>query len=368
MNTWARLATKLYRLLLAGYPEKFRSEFGAEMQDVFGTVLEDAQRASGERPWQLFWRELRDWPRTIVREHLQARRRKMPSNGFVDEKPLQRSELLAAMMIFLIPMFSIFLTTGIRLPNWADILLVFLFWGCIIFAVGLAVARRLPRWSLSYMGVLMMIGFVFVRFDRVWTWTFPYFIQAFGPRSAWPLGVRIIYSGGGALSTTFSILVSALILVSVLRLFPITRKIWHRIRRDLTQLSFLIYGSLVFFIIIAFEEFQYDEIPKFIAWSCLALGAWLYLRSRGKRQRMLALIGGATGGMWVIAISYWVLIPLQDWQSRYSLISMRDLRWTDTSTAIIGWICILLAMMAPALLNLLPIQQRSDIQEDNAPS
>jgi hypothetical protein len=292
----------------------------------------------------------------------------MPSNGFIEEKPLTRSELLAAMVIFLLPMLSIFLTIWLYLPQWIQIVLTFLFWGFTIYSVGLAFAKRLPRWSLSYIGVLIMIGFVYGRFDRVWTWTFPYFIQAFGPRSMWSLGVRIVYSGGGAISTIFSILVSALVLVGILGLFPITRKIWRQIRSDWTQISFLIYGSLVFSVIIAFEEFQYDEIPKLTGWLCLALGAWLYLRSKGQRQRIWALLGGATGAMWVIAISYWVLIPLQDWEGRYSLITMQDLRWTDTSMVIIGWICILLVMIAPALLSFLPHTPPSDVQEGVAPT
>ena len=364
MNRWARVSMKLYRALLAFYPRGFRSVFGEEMQDDFQSALLEAQHSGGKLTWQLLWREFRYWPGSVRREHLRARRMKMPSNGFIDEKPLQRSELLAAMMLFLLPMVSILLTTGISLPNWANILLVFTFWGCIIFSVGLAITKRLPRWSLPYLGALLVIGLIVAQFDRAWTWTYPYFIQAFGSRSTWPLGIRIIYVSGGAFSTIFLILVSSLVLAGIFGLFPITRKIWHRIRRDWTQLSFLIYGSLVFLISIAFEEFRYDEIPKLLAWISLAVGAWLYLRSNEKSQRILALLGGATGAMWIIAISYWVLIPLQDWPTRYA----KNFRWTDTSTAIIGWICFLLAMIAPALLNFLPPTPPPNVQEDVAPT
>jgi len=284
----------------------------------------------------------------------------MTSNGFVDNKPLQRRELLAALILYLLPMVSILLSTGINFPNWANILLVCFFWGCIIFAVGLAVTKRLPRWSLPYLGVLMVIGLLFAQFDRAWTWTYPYFIQSFGSRSTWSLGIRIIYGTGGALSMMLIILVSAIVLVRILSLVPITRKLWHRIRSDWTQLSFLIYGSLVFFVSIAFEEFQYDELSKIIAWISLALGAWLYLRSNEIKQRILALIGGSTGAMWTIAISYWVLIPLQNWPTRYA----NDFRWTDTSTAILGWVCFLLIMIAPSLLNFIPYSPPPDVQEN----
>ena len=39
---------------------------------------------------------------------------------------------------------------------------------------------------------------------------------------------------------------------------------------------------------------------------------------------------------------------------------------TDTGTAIIGWVCILLVMMAPALLNFLPNTSPPDVQENAA--
>ena len=368
MTGWTRRLIRLYRVLLAFYPRGFRSAFGEEMEDDFQAALVETQRADGGETWQLLWREFRHWPGSIWQAHLQARSKKMPSNGFIEEKPMQPSELLAAMMLFLIPMVSILLTTGIRLPNWANILLVFTFWGGIIFAVGLAIAKRLPRWSLSYLGILLIIGIIFGQFDRAWTWTYPHFIQSFGPRSMWPLGIRIIYSAGGTLTFIFSILLGALILVSFLRLIPYTRIIWLRIRTDWTQLSFLLYGSIVFLVIFAFEEYRYDDIWKFAAWASLALGAWLHLHAKRQKQRILALICGATGAMWIIAFGTWFLIPLQDWQERYSLISIQDLRWTDTSVAIIGWICILLAMIAPALLNLLPTPPSLDSQKDVTPT
>jgi len=361
MNNWSRIAMRLYRALLAFYPRGFRSVFGDEMQDDFQTALLEIQHSGEKHAWQLLWREFRHWPGSVWREHLRVRMI-MSSNRLIEEKPLTRSEQLAAMMLFILPMVSIFLTTGMHLPNWANILLVFIFWGCIISSVGLAIRKRLPRWSLPYLGVLLVIGIIVAQFDRAWTWTYPYFSQAFGARSTWPLGIRIIYSGGGAFSMIFLILVSSLVLVGILGLFPISRKIWHRIRRDWTQLSFLIYGSLVFLVSIAFEEFRYDEISKTIAWISLALGAWLYLRSNEKKQRILTILGGATGAMWIIAISYWVLIPLQDWPTRY----VKDFRWTDTSTVVIGWICFLLIMIAPALLNFLPYSPSPNIQEDAA--
>lgn len=277
---------------------------------------------------------------------------------FIEKKPLSRSELLAAMIIFLlpllIPLISILASTGNSIPKWVDYFLLILYWGAGLFVLGLALIKRMPRWSLSYLGFILMLGLIFSQYDRIWSWIYSAFIQSFGPRSLWPLSVRIVYGGGFAFIMLFTFLVGALILVNLLRFLPFTRAVWQHIRADWTQLSFMLYGGLVFGILLAFEEYQHEEIWMFIAWTCLALGAWLYLQAKRQKQRILALIGGATAAMWIVATAFWVLIPLQDWQSRYSLISMEDLRWTDTSSAIINWAFILLMLIAPASLNLLP--------------
>ena len=136
----------------------------------------------------------------------------------------------------------------------------------------------------------------------------------------------------------FLILLSALILVNLLRLLPYTRGVWQRIRADWTQLSFMLYGGLVFGILLAFDEYRHEELWKFIAWICLALGAWLYLRAKGQKQRILALIGGATGAMWIVALAKWMLIPLQKWPTGYPVSPSETTRWVETGSAMVGWV------------------------------
>lgn len=353
MSSWVRLITKVYRMLLAFYPPRFRAEFGEEMEDVFTTALTEVQPPGGKQPWRLFWREIRDWPGSVLQEHLRARRRKMSANGFIEEKQLPRSELLAALIIFLLPLFTIFVT-GINPPQWMDYFLLILFWGGVLFALGLAISKRLPPWSLPYLGFVLMLGIILSRYDRFWSWIYPYFIQSFGPRSYWPLPIRIIYVGVFGFIVLFSILLSALVLVNLLRLLPYTRGVWQRIRADWTQLSFMLYGGLVFGILLVFDEYRYEDVWKFVAWLCLALGAWLYLRAKGQKQRILALIGGATGAMWIVALAKWVLIPLQKWPTGYPVAPSEATRWVETGGAMIGWAWILIMLIAPALLNLLP--------------
>jgi hypothetical protein len=362
------LLIRLYIWLLRMYPPRFLTEFGEEMMAIFIQAVREA----GEQGWLsltgVVLREICDWPGSILREHLQARRRQMPTNGSIEEKPLARSELLAAMIIFLLPLFSILTLTGISLSQWMNYVVLVLFWGALIFALGLAIFKRLPPWSLPYLGFALMLSVILSRYDRISSSRiYPYFIQSFGPRSYWSLPVHISYGGINAFIVLFSVLLSALVLVNLLRLLPYTRGVWQRIRADWTQLSFMLYGGLVFAIILAFEEYRYEDIWKFVAWLCLALGAWLYLRAKGQKQRILTLIGGATGALWIVALAKWVLIPLQKWPMGYPVSPSETTRWTETGNIMIGWVFILLMLIAPALLNLLPSSPPPTVQEDISP-
>jgi hypothetical protein len=358
VNVWAHLSTRFYHALLTLYPSEFRAEFGDEMQNVFATALTEAQRRGRELPWRLFWLEIRGWPGSVLREHLRARRREMASNGFVEEKPMPRIELLVALIIFLLPLlwplFGILAATGNSLPRWVDTTVLVLLLGVVLSALGLAIVKGLPRWSLSYLGFVLMLGFILSWYDRIWGWIYPFFIQSFGPRSYWSVPMRILYVAVFEFIFLFSILLGALILVNLLRLLPHTRGVWQRIRADWTQLSFLLYGGLVISTMLLFDEYHHDNVWHLVAWSCLVLGAWLYLRAKRPKQRILALICGATGAMWIVALAKWVLIPLQKWPTGYPVSPSEATRWVEVGSAMIGWVWILVMLLVPALLSLLP--------------
>jgi hypothetical protein len=339
---------------MAFYPPGFRAEFGQEMADAFAAALAEAQRAGGKKPSQLFWREIRGWTRSVVREHTLEWRRRMPSSGFIEEERLPRSEMLAAMAVFLLPLLFFVAAAGTDLPRWLDDLLPMLLVGALLIALGLAIIKGLPRWSLAYLGLVLMLGITITGYDRIWSGIYPFFIGSFGPRSVWPVPVRVLYGGAFAFIIYFSILLSGLIVVNLLRLLPFARGVWQRIRADWTQLSFLFYGGLVFGIPLLFDEYHHAEMWHSAVWLVLALGAWLHLRARGHRQRILALIFGATAAMWAVACAKWVLIPLQKWPMGYPLSPSEATRWVETGGALVGWICILIMLVAPALLDLLP--------------
>lgn len=357
------LVTKFFRLLIACYPKEFRTEFGTEMQAVFAASIAEAQHSGKDHFWKLIWREIRCWPGSALREHLQARRKNMASNyDLMDEKPLPVYELLAALVLFLIPLFGVMLTGSI-FPHWINIILVIGFWGSALYAMVLAVIKGLPRWSLSYLGVLLFIVILFGPAILVWEAIYPFVTGWLGPLHTLSDWERVLFQGFNELAMWFMLLLVGVIFLNLLRLLPYTRGVWQRVRDDWTQLSFLVYGGIVFHIVIIFEEYHYDEPWKFAAWTFLALGGWLYLGAKTQRQRILALMGGATLAMWTVAIGKWIIVPLQDWPGTHSSGDIFESGW-----AIISWVAIIIVMLAPALLNLLPSKQAANVQEQITPA
>lgn len=292
----------------------------------------------------------------------------MTTNGINPEKPLSRMEWLAAMFLFLLPLISLVALFGISLPQWTNYPLLVLIWGCILFAIGFAIKKRLPGWSFPYLGFALMLAIVLSSNGRVWDWIYPTFIKVFGPRSLWPVPIRVIYVGVFEFIMSMTILLGAVILVNLLRLLPYTRVIWERIRGDWTQLSFMLYGGLVFSIQILFEEYRQDDLWKLSAWVCLALGAWLYLRGKGLGQRILALLGGTTSAFWIVALAKWVLIPLQKWPTGYPIAPSEASRWVETGSALLSWLFMLGILSAPALLKWLPPLPVPSLVEQDEPS
>ena len=371
MSLLARLATRIYRLMLACYPAWFRAEFGEEMQMVFSTVMREVQRSGKDKFWKLVWREFRGWPGSVLQAHLQARRNKM---AIQDQfTPIRRAELLAALTIFLIPTIATLLVMIVgagnmsKLPKWLDIILVIFFLGSLTAAFGFAIIRGLPRWSPPYFGVLivwlLLLG-PFWPLQRLWEWTYPFIFKALGPTSTWSMLKRVWYQGVQEAILWSIVLLSAVTIITLLRLLPYTRSLWRRVREDWTQLSFLVYGGIVLYILFVFDEYRHNELWSLASWIFLAIGCLLYLHSQEKYQRILILLCGATLAMWIVAVGKWVLVPIQDWGPYFASHPPETERWFVFYRTIVGWICIVIVLLAPALLNFLPTSPPQNVQEE----
>jgi hypothetical protein len=219
------------------------------------------------------------------------------------------------------------------------------------------------------MGVILMLGMIFNPYwGTFWGWAYPYFLRAFGPSSHWPVQLQILYAGISEFVMWLTILFGALLLVNLLRLLPYTRPVWDRIRADWTQLSFMLYGGFVLYIMIAFEEYRQEDLWKFGAWVFLALGAWRYLRGKGNTKRILSLILGVTGAFWIVALGKWMLIPLQKWPVGYPTSPSEAARWVETGYTLLDWFFSLGMLYAPSLTKWLPPLPVTTTAEENDPA
>ena len=364
MSALTVLVVRVYRLMLTGYPATFRSEFGSEMIAVFTQALAEA-RDERKSIGILLGRELRTWPGAIFRAHLENRRKMMS----VQDHPtrLTPGELLAAFAVFLVPPLAAMLSTVVSdVQEWLGIVLVVILLGTVIAPFIFAVVRRFPHWSPPYLGILLIILVWFGLFWKLWGWIYPAVIGWFGSMGTWSMPVRILVQGMQAALIWLLMLFCALILVSLLRLWPHTRPLWQHIRQDWTQLSFILYGGLILHVILIFDEYQGDQPWLIAAWICLGLGAWLYLRSKQHKARLIILLCGATLAMWIVALGKWMLVPQQNWEVWFQRFPPESERWFESLRTLADWFCLFIALLLPAFLSLLPKYQEKNYADEPA--
>jgi hypothetical protein len=254
---------------------------------------------------------------------------------------------LAALAIFLLPLFITALS-GTDASRWIMNLMYVFFLGCIVLAIVLAIKRELPRWSFSYLGLVLTI---FVFYSLLWVlWGLIFYTPwmiVFGPMDTWSLPVRILYQGLMVVFMCFLVLALTLVMIKLFQHLFTT--IWQFVRGEWIHLSYLVYGGLVFYIWLIFDEYLHENSWLFAAFTSLAIGGWLYLRARRPIGRFTALVGGTTAAMWIVAIGKWNLVPIQNWP-----VDLQAERLFEFLRTISSWIVTIAALSAPALLYLLP--------------
>lgn len=68
-NNLVHTITVIYKLLLRFYPRRFRAEFGEEMTAVFSEAIAEAAQTTRSNLLLFCWRELRDYPFSLLRQH-----------------------------------------------------------------------------------------------------------------------------------------------------------------------------------------------------------------------------------------------------------------------------------------------------------
>lgn len=356
MSQTRGLATGIFRFLLSFYPAGFRSEFGDEMLAVFTATQEEAgyDKASGSTT--LLFREMRDWPLSVWRAYMEEMgSARMKLDVHTDNHRPTTWEMLFALLLFCIPIIANLLN---GVPELAGIL----FLGTVGIALVFGLIKGFPRWSVPYLGfVISALTFLTV-FMALFSKSYYWRIYILGPQYTWSMITRIFNQALQSSLSWFLTLVGALLVILLLMIWPRTRTLSQRIREDWTLLSFLLYGGVVFSILLAYDEYRYNEPWAIASWACLAAGAWVYMRLKTPGQRILALLAGVTLVYWITVVGKLLITPLQDWP-----VSPEKLALYSTQgfwSTLFEWVLVLFFLLAPALLTLLPRRSPTDSTPD----
>jgi hypothetical protein len=342
-----KLLTQLYRTLLMLYPRHFRAEFSEEMIAVNGTALGEA----ANRGWLVLarttLRELGSLPREALRQHLRRRDKPARVDASTWEGPPSRREMFVAMGVFVLPVVLIVLNN--TLLSGAIQLLLLVVAAAFGMALLVGLVRGFPRWSLPYLGLaLSAASFLFV-FQWVADLASPAVLARLGA-GHWDASTRLVLQGLWAGLMWLSLFVILMVVLGILALARRFSDFLRRIFQDWTQVSYILYGGVLMALVMAFEDYRYEE-PYAVASSlCLAAGALLYLRCPQPWQRGMALLSGLTLAMWTAALGKWLIVPAQDWALWFNWHSPQTERWFEAQRTLLEWGWMVLFLLAPALI------------------
>ena len=359
LETRDQALIRFHNLLLRLYPPGFRTTFESEMQAVFSKTIRDASEQGAFSIGLVILRELRDLPTAALNERLLEKQSgsKQPGNSAAKPaKPLTHIEILLALAVFLVPAgFILYNSAPSPLVNKLvpPILIALLLAGSVV-----GVIKRFPRWSLPYFGlILSAIVFLFLfqgeaqRMSALLASRF-----AFHPNDELSRLLLVIFWDGMVwLSLLALVTFSVLLLSRVPKFVPLVQ----RMLEDWTQLSYLFYGSSMLALVLTFDAYNYDTEIALVALLCLAVGAWVYLRSNHPGRRFLALIAGLTLAMLVAFTGKWMLGPQFDWTAWLHISLPGYGRWLDPGQGLVGWAWMVVVIALPGLLRLLPRSRSS---------
>jgi len=297
-------------------------------------------------------------------------------NQNLSGRPLTSKELIVAMSIFVLPVFLAISALLFQGQSSINLIMTTLFLALIAFTLIVLIlgfVKGFPRWSVPFLGIVVTVFGILELSQRIWENIYPAVYRMLGGRPS-TLPTRIAYQALRGGFSWFTVFVACVLLVLLLAAWPRTRRLAQSIRRDWTLFSFLLYGGVIFSLQLVFEEYRYAELWKIACWTCLALGAWIYLKSETSRKRIMALLVGVTLAYWIAAVGKWIVLPLQSWGAWYGYDHWTYLRFQFGST-ITGWVWVVFFMLLPALLTLIlrpqeivPIHEEEPVEEPPDPA
>jgi hypothetical protein len=209
-------------------------------------------------------------------------------------------------------------------------------------------AKRVPRWFMPYIGLPLPIINLLVfnaLNDPEWR-GFPSLMHA-------PWLVQQIVYGGRILGVLILLVVLVVLVPALIKGF---HPFYQRLRDDWTLLSFVIYGTAPFMLVITFDDYQNEEPYLFLSFLFLAIGAWFYLRNKAPWKRFWSLFVGLALSMFTAAIGKGILYAGPWPRPKY-------FTWqTEMMSTIVMWAWLALIMLIPLFLKLLPKKSDDHLQ------
>lgn len=348
---------RVYGSLLLLFPEKYREEYGEELQAVFNLSLHDAMSTGIREAAKVILFELIGLPKAILYEHLRQRRKagmNKRQNARFEFPPGSNREALAALTPLLL---SILLVSGISMlfssftvyPRWLADIFGYASMGVFLILLLVGLVQGLPRWSMPYLGLLLGLFSVYQFSEVIYAYYGRYYIY----ERSWILGelVNQIYMWSG-------LTLVVVLLVMATATFPS----FHKIRRDWTLLSFLVCGAAPFAILIAFDEYQRKDLYLLMICLVQALGIYSYLHAHGRWKRFLILFIALTLSMWIVAIGRVILLPSQTWTH-----TLEPGWWKrELLGPVLIWLWLSISMLIPSVISVFPRVRKPAIVEPPA--
>jgi len=347
----ARWLSNLYELLTCLYPLRYRERYRDELCFVFRQAAADAGQQGTLSLLRLAWRELRDLPGALLREHRRGRRademqNKGGSHGLGRHWGWRQLATCAPFIIVVFFLALTFLPLIQFVPVWvaAAVRIVIL-----AFLVGLLLSglvKGLPRWSLPTLGLALFIvtylvdggtGRLFAWFGLTYT------------RSPFTLQEKLT---AAVVQSHLFLLPTLLVVLGLLAASFLMSGSWpfaSLVRQDWSMLALIMYGwSLpeVIFYDAYNPEIQPYELAAVLI---LALGLWVSLRQATPARGWLALAAAVALQAIVLAAGIYRLYPGLPFGEH----TLANHLW-ETSQPMLVAVFTIAWMSAPALMSLLP--------------
>jgi hypothetical protein len=351
-----QILARLFALLLRLYPRRHREEYEQEMRWVFQRTIDEAAQQGNFALTGLALRELRDLPAAILVAHRRMARRRNMVKGQRSCPAFEAGawhEALVAMAPFLLvgmlpALLSLLNVSFVHTRSMGTLVSGLVVLSVILCIIGLI--RGLPRWILPYGGMILFLLALFS--TRVFRGLLGRLCAALvSPDGPWFLRQAVstgqIWAG---------MLLAELALILLIIIIPPVCSVLERMRRDWTLLSFGIYGSAIFALMLEFDEYVHHEPYLLTAMVILVVCGWLYLHGTRAWQRLLSLLAGVTLAMAIAAVGKAIVYAGSGWP--HPRLSTPQ---TEAVRTVITWGWLGITTVVPAVIAFLPHPDRRPV-------